>query len=103
VRPVVWSTAASDDYDALLAYIARDAGAERAYAVADRLEKTCDLLGTLATGRMGRIAGTYEKPVGDLPFTVAYVIEVRPDGDEQIVILRIIHDARNWTSNAWPQ
>lgn len=103
MRSVVWSNAASDDYDAVLAYIAREGGADRAHAVAARIEKTCNLLGTLATGRMGRIAGTYEKPVGDLPYTVAYVIEVKPDGVEKIVILRVIHDARNWPEGAWPQ
>jgi toxin ParE1/3/4 len=79
VRLVVWSNDASDDYDAVLAYVANHDGVDRAYAVAARIEKTCDLLGTLATGRMGRIAGTYEKPVGD-PYTVAYAINDRPDG-----------------------
>lgn len=103
MRPVVWSITASDDYAAVLVYIARNSGADRAHAVADRIEKTCNLLGALATGRMGRIAGTHEKPVANLPYTVAYVIEVRPDGAEQIVILRIIHDARNWTAEAWPE
>lgn len=102
MRAVVWSQAASDDYDSILSFIAYDS-VVRARSVADRIERTCDLLGTLATGRAGRFAGTYEKTVPNLPYTIAYVIEVRPDGAEQITILRVIHDARNWPPDTWPQ
>ena len=101
MRTVIWSRDALDDIKSVVRHIAEDKGSF-ALTIADRLERSANLLSTFATGRAGRAAGTYEKPVSDLPYTIAYLIEVRSDGAEQVVILRIIHDARSWTSDAWP-
>ena len=101
MRPVIWSRDALDDIKSVVRYIAEDKGSF-ALTIAERLEHSVNLLSTFATGRAGRVAGTYEKPVSDLPYTIAYLIEARSDGAEQVVILRIIHDARNWTPDAWP-
>jgi plasmid stabilization system protein ParE len=49
------------------------------------------------------VAGTYEKPVGGLPYIIAYALEATPTGDERIVILRVIHGARNWRQGEWPK
>ena len=101
MRSVVWSRQALDDAKAVVIYIARDQGSH-ALSIADRIEEAGNNLSAFATGRAGRVAGTYEKVVSDLPFTIAYAIEVFSDGREQVVILRVIHNARDWPTGEWP-
>lgn len=100
MRRVVWSVGARDDYLDILRYIAADnpLAAER---VAAAIEQTGDELGEFATGRPGRIAGTYEKPVRGLPYVIAYEITSH-SGQEAIAILRIIHTSRDWPPGEWP-
>lgn len=55
----------------------------------------------MATGRPGRVTGTYETPLGRLPYIIAY--ELRPiAGRESVVIVRIIHTSRDWLPEEWP-
>ena len=98
---VVWSLAALGELDGILAYIAAE-NPQAALNVIGRIEKTGNALGHMATGRQGRVSGTYEKPVTGLPHIIAYAIETRPDGGERIVILHVIHGARNWPGEEWP-
>ena len=63
---VVWSGDALDDLDAIIAYVAAE-NPQAALNIIDRTEHTGELLGHMATGRRGRVRGTYEKPVGGLP------------------------------------
>jgi plasmid stabilization system protein ParE len=102
MRDVVWSDDAVTDFENLLAYVARDnpAAADR---IADRIEEAGDALGLFATGRLGRVNGTHEKVVGGLPYIIAYTVQAQADGEESIVILRIIHGARDWPADAWPE
>ena len=100
-RPVEWSRDALDDLKDQIAYIAAEnpAAAQR---VADRLRATGDALGDMATGRPGRVTGTYEKSVTRLPYIIAYALTRR--GDREIVsIVRVIHTARNWSDEEWPR
>jgi plasmid stabilization system protein ParE len=94
MRPVVWSTQARQDYLDILRYVARDnpIAAER---VVDAIERAGIDLGSFATGRPGRVSGTYEKSVPRLPYIVAYAVTAR-GGRETISILRVIHTARDW-------
>jgi len=101
VRDVFWSESALDDADVLFEYIARD-NAAAAHKVLDRIESTADGLGRLPSGRKGRVQGTYEKSVVGVPYIIAYAIKQRPSGAEQIVILRVIHTARDWPKGRWP-
>jgi toxin ParE1/3/4 len=101
VRDVVWSDAALDDTDILSAYIAADNPAA-AHKVLDRIESAADSLGRLPSGRTGRVQGTYEKSVVGLPYVIAYAIRLLPSGAEQIVVLRVIHTARDWPKGQWP-
>jgi plasmid stabilization system protein ParE len=87
--------------DSIVAYIAADNRAA-ALKVVDKIEATGERLGQMAIGRRGRVAGTYEKPVVGLPYIVAYTLETPPNGKERIVILRVIHMARNWPKGEWP-
>ena len=78
MRDVFWSEHALDDADALAAYIATD-----------------------RTPRP--VAGSYEKSVIGLPYNIAYALQSLPTGGERVVILPVIHDARNWPECEWPE
>jgi toxin ParE1/3/4 len=102
VSEVFWSEAALDDADALVSYIAAE-NPVAALEVLDRIETAAEFLGHASIGRLGRVAGTYEKPVVGLPWIIAYALESLPTGGERVVILRVIHGARNWPKGEWPK
>lgn len=56
----------------------------------------------MATGRPGRVAGSYEKPVARLPYIIAYALALQR-GREVVAILRVIHTARDWPEQGWPR
>jgi toxin ParE1/3/4 len=95
VSEVFWSEDALDDAGALVSYIAAD-NPIAAPEVLDRIETAVELLGHTPIGRRGRVAGTYEKPVVGLPWIIAYALEPLAAGGERVVILGVIHGARNW-------
>ena len=61
----------------------------------------CHVVGERAVGRPGRVSGTYEKSVSGLPYVLAYCIDTL-GGQETIFVLRVIHTARHWPGEAWP-
>ena len=99
---VVWAQTALDDMDSIIAYIAAD-NANAARKVLDRIETTADRLGRTPIGRRGRVTGSYEKSVIGLPYIIAYALQPLPEGGERVVILRVIHSARNWPKGEWPK
>ncbi|MDX6750746.1 type II toxin-antitoxin system RelE/ParE family toxin [Geminicoccaceae bacterium 1502E] len=101
MRWVVWSQDALADLNALVVYIAKD-NRTAASLVADRIEKAVLNLAFMPTGRQGRVTGTYEKPVPDLPYILSYALATAPSGEERLVVLRVIHEARNWPAGKWP-
>jgi plasmid stabilization system protein ParE len=96
---VVWSEAALDDFDQLIAYIA-ERNATAADRVAAVIDRAVGRLGAMQTGRPGRVAGTYEKVVEGLPYIIAYGVTGARDA---VVILRVIHGARDWPAGKWPR
>lgn len=101
MRPVFWSVEAQRDNLDILAYLAADnpLAAER---VVDAIEAAGKALGAFATGKPGRVTGTYEKPLPLYPYVIAYAL--RPvNGVESVVVVRIIHMARDWPSEDWPR
>jgi toxin ParE1/3/4 len=100
VRRVTWSQDALAEFDAVVAYIARDSPAAAA-KVADRIEETVHKLALTPTGRRGRVVGTCEKVVPRLPYIIAYALTRAPAG-EVLTILRVIHGARDWPAAQWP-
>ena len=101
MRDVVWSQDALDDMDSMAAYIAADNPAA-ALKVLDRIEQAAEKLGQMAIGRPGRVTGTYERSLIRIPYIIAYALQTPPSGRERVVILRVIHSARNWPKESWP-
>jgi toxin ParE1/3/4 len=100
-RPVFWSAEALGEIDTAIACLAAR-NPTAAKAVVTDLRDAGNRLGRAATGRPGRVLGTYEKSVTGRPYLIAYAIDTSPDGGDRIVILRVIHTARNWPSGRWP-
>ena len=101
MRDVVWSQDALDDMDSMAAYIAADNPAA-ALKVLGRIEQAAEKFGQMAIGRRGRVTGTYERSLSRLPYIIAYALQTLPSGRERVVILRVIHTARNWPKESWP-
>lgn len=101
MKPVVWPVRAVDDLGGIVAYLS-ERNPSAALRVIDRIEQAGESLGEMATGRPGRVRGTYEKVVPGLPYILAHAIQSLPDGSEAIVILRAIHGARDWPRDQWP-
>jgi plasmid stabilization system protein ParE len=101
VREVFWSASSLDDLISIVEWIAGD-NPKAALDVIECIEAAGEALGFMATGRKGRVSGTYEKPVAGLPWIMAYAIEVLADGRERIAILRVIHGSRDWPQGKWP-
>jgi len=101
VRRVKWSIDALDELDGIARYIAQDNPAA-ALKVADAIEKSVNALAATPTGRKGRVSGTYEKVVRGMPYIVAYALGDEPKDHETVTILRVIHGARDWREESWP-
>lgn len=73
--------------------------------VAERVDTVASGLGQLAIGRRGRVAGTFEKVVLGLPYIIAYAIDGADTHGRggSVVILHIIHGARDWPEGDWPR
>ena len=101
-RSVVWADGALADLSSVVRYLARD-NPRAAIDVADRIDRTAARLGEMAIGRPGRVMGTFEKVVRRMPYIISYEIDRAPDGAERIVILHVIHGARDWPEHDWPR
>lgn len=99
-RPVRWSTDALTDLAHQVTYITAENPAA-AHRVADAIDKTALALGDMPIGRPGRVTGTYEKSVTGLPYILAYAI-TQAGGEETVAIVRVIHTARDWPAEKWP-
>jgi len=92
VRIIKWTKPANLDLDDICEYIFQDNPEAAVDVILTIIEKVEPLLPTnLAIGRPGRISGTRELIMPKLPYLVVYWVK-----DEQIEILRIIHEARKW-------
>jgi plasmid stabilization system protein ParE len=96
MRSLLWSAAALDDFENAIARIAAD-DREAARRVAAAIDRAARLLAERPIGRPGRVTGTYEKTVSGLPWIIVYTL----DGD-RLVVLRVIHSARDWPKEGWP-
>ncbi|HEY5797987.1 MAG TPA: type II toxin-antitoxin system RelE/ParE family toxin [Bosea sp. (in: a-proteobacteria)] len=97
-RRIEWSSNALDDLDQTIAHIAREDPAAARKVVAG-ITRSVIALSARPTGRPGRVPGSYEKSVTGLPYVIAYAL---PD-EARIVVLRVIHTARDWPRGGWPR
>ncbi len=102
MRSVVWSKHAHNDFRGIIGYIAQDNPAA-AHNVATRIDETIQALAATPTGRQGRVSGTYEKLAPGMPYIIAYALGDEPERHETVTILRIIHGARDWREESWPE
>jgi toxin ParE1/3/4 len=101
-RPVLWSESALGELDKSIVYIAaRNPTAAR--KVLAEIRKAGNGLSVSATGRRGRVTGTYEKTIVGRPYIIAYALSALPGGGECVVILHVIHTARDWPPGQWPE
>lgn len=101
-REVSWSADAAEDIVGIIDYIAAD-NPVAARKVLAAIRSAGEGLAFMLTGRPGRVTGTYEKIVRGLPYIIAYAIRPLPAGGEVVAILRVIHGARNWPEEQWPE
>lgn len=100
-RPVVWAADATRDTLEILRHIAKD-DPDAAERIVDLIESAGYRLGEMPTGRPGRVPGTFEKSLAPLPWILCYAVDESPGG-QSILILRVIHTARNWPKADWPR
>lgn len=87
-----WTRRAERDLDEIAAYIGQDNPAAAARVVLELIDQVENLLPAHpAIGRPGRVVGTRELVIGELP----YVIPYRMRGQD-LEILRVLHASRRW-------
>jgi plasmid stabilization system protein ParE len=100
LRRVRWERLALEDFEGTLAFL-RTRSPAAAVALSDEAERLTQLLGTEALGRPGRMPGTFEILIRRYNQILCYTIR-RTGPDEEAIVIRVIHGARNWTSDHWP-
>lgn len=89
-----WTRLADADLESIARYIGQDSPAAAVRVILELIEQAETLLPRHpAIGRPGRVLGTRELVIGDLPYIIAYRIR-----DKDVEILRVLH-----TSRAWPE
>ena len=101
-RRIVWAETARTEFQGLLDYI-HGRNPQGVAAILRKVGAAVSLLAERPHGRPGRVAGTYEKSVSGLPYVVAYELDDTTPGDPAVVVLRVIHTARDWPSGEWPK
>jgi len=97
MRQIVWARSALDDFEAAIAYIAKD-NPQAAQTIAKRLMNSVEKLADIPVGRIGRVSGTYEKHVPKTPYILAYSLT-----ENTLAIVRVIHERRDWRLEEWPE
>lgn len=91
---VEWTEQALLNLDLAIEFIAKDnqiAAAKTAQRIWTATQALRDQPGL---GRPGRVDGTRELVIHDLPYILPYVIQ-----SERVIILRVIHAAMKWPKN----
>lgn len=91
---VVWLDEALEDLKSIGEYIAQE-NSNAAYNILIKIKATADNLSHHPEiGRSGRVLGTREIVISDLPYILAYQIT-----DRDIRILAVMHTSRKWPEN----
>src|SRR5262245_29644116 len=104
MRRVLWSPLGLALYERDVLDYLDTQGESTVRRVRSDIERAIQLLAQRPIGRPGRISGTYEKSVIGQPYIIAYTLLPRDDGEEDdVLIQRIIHTARDWPPGRWPR
>jgi len=88
---IKWTEPAALALENIQDYIARD-NPSAAFEVSKKIHYATEQLRDHARlGRVGRVRGTYELVISDLPFIVPYRIK-----NKEIQILSVYHTSRKW-------
>jgi toxin ParE1/3/4 len=88
---IIWRRAALNDLESIREYIAQD-NPKAATRVRAAIRAAVDPLAKHPNlGRSGRVEGTRERIVVDLPYIVVYRVR-----EETVRILAVIHTSRQW-------
>ena len=87
-----WTRRAERDLDEIASYIGQDSPAAAARVILELIDRVeANLTERPAIGRAGRVLGTRELVMGDLPYVVPYRVR-----ELDIEILRVLHTSRRW-------
>ena len=104
MRRIIWSPRATATYRREVLDYLEQQGEAALRRVRGDIERTIEILSQRPLGRPGRIPGTYEKLVVGQPYIVVYTLMPSDDGGEDdLVIMRIVHTARDWPPGCWPR
>jgi toxin ParE1/3/4 len=88
---IVWTTAARRDVNAIWDFI-EVRNPDAAELVSSEILRTVEgLLQFPKRGKPGRVKETRELMISGLPYVVVYLLT-----DENVVILRVLHEAQDW-------
>lgn len=104
MRRTIWSPRAAAAYRREVLDYLEEQGEPALRRVAGDIERTIEILAQRPIGRPGRVSGTYEKLVVGQPYVVVYALTPSDDGGEDdLVVMRIVHTARDWPPGRWPR
>jgi toxin ParE1/3/4 len=99
-RRLVWSLDARADIHNLVEFLA-ESDADFADKVIGEIHGVAEALAEYDTGRPGRMLGTREKSLQGRRLIISFRVE-RHGAEESVVILHVVHSARNWQKGRWP-
>ena len=88
---LAWTKSAVTDLAEIHDHIARERPAAAIRVAQEILAQVESLITHPQRGRVGRVAGTRELPIGRYPYFVPYRIH-----GSEIQLLRVLHDRRDW-------
>lgn len=88
---VVWTSRALEDLEAIRRYIETDDARAAMRVVVRILRLTSQLEFTAFIGRPGRVSGTRELVMVEVPYIVAYRVTAGV-----LEVLRVLHTSRRW-------
>jgi plasmid stabilization system protein ParE len=97
VKRLRWQAEARGDLAKIVDHFS-ERDARIAETLLDRIHRAARGLTIIDTGRPGRMPKLREKSVPRTKYVLAYRVM-----DKQVIILRVIHTAQNWTKTNWPE
>ena len=87
-----WTLLADRDLNDIAQYVGQDSPAAAARVVLELIDQAETLLPEYPSiGRPGRVLGTREMVIGQLPYIIAYRVR-----GQDLEILRVLHSSRAW-------